>query len=245
MHTKLLNPDRPVTYAVVLDTGDEVAAELGRFVRENEVEAASITAIGAFRGALLGYFDWPSLLPSYTTPTTPLMIYGHARIPITSWLRDNATESLAHAQEAGQMIMRLHRRPALGIAALPTTQHNTIDEILAESIQREEAGASSRFRALNSISEIAGDSVRTSDAKPGAAGICVEFVACPSLPLPNSVTSTFDIEEGRVPSLVRYLHRERSRHSLPEPRHSAARRERPRSLALAEDSKSKLYRDRH
>ena len=39
------------------------------------------------------------------------MIYGHARIPITSWLRDNATESLAHAQEAGEMIMRLHRRP--------------------------------------------------------------------------------------------------------------------------------------
>jgi bacterioferritin (cytochrome b1) len=33
------------------------------------------------------------------------MIYGHARIPITSWLRDNATESLAHAQEAGEMIM--------------------------------------------------------------------------------------------------------------------------------------------
>ena len=26
------------------------------------------------------------------------MIYGHARIPITSWLRDNATESLAHAR---------------------------------------------------------------------------------------------------------------------------------------------------
>jgi hypothetical protein len=59
------------------------------------------------------------------------MIYGHARIPITSWLRDNATESLAHAQEAGQMIMRLHKRPALGIAELPTTRHNTIDEILA------------------------------------------------------------------------------------------------------------------
>ena len=65
------------------------------------------------------------------------MIYGHARIPITSWLRDNATESLTHAQEAGQMIMRLHKRPALGIAALPTTPHNTIDEILTESIERE------------------------------------------------------------------------------------------------------------
>ena len=68
------------------------------------------------------------------------MVYGHARIPITSWLRDNATESLTHAQEAGEMIMRLHKRPALGIAALPTTRHNTIDEIITEAVQREEAG---------------------------------------------------------------------------------------------------------
>jgi len=68
------------------------------------------------------------------------MIYGHARIPITGWLRENATESLAHAQEAGQMIMRLHKRPELGIAKLPTARHNTIDQILAESVEREEAG---------------------------------------------------------------------------------------------------------
>ena len=58
MRSKLLNADPPVTYAVVLDTGDEVVGELGRFVREQEVEAASLTAIGAFRRALLGYFDW-------------------------------------------------------------------------------------------------------------------------------------------------------------------------------------------
>jgi bacterioferritin len=78
------------------------------------------------------------------------MIYGHARIPITEWLRDNATESLAHAQEAGQMIMRLHKRPALGIGALPTTQHNTIDDILAESIEREETGVE-LYRELLSL----------------------------------------------------------------------------------------------
>jgi hypothetical protein len=53
------------------------------------------------------------------------MIYGHARIPITSWLRDNAAEALVHAQEAGAMIMRLHKRP-LFISALPITQHNTL-----------------------------------------------------------------------------------------------------------------------
>jgi predicted DNA-binding protein with PD1-like motif len=57
MRSKLLNADSPITYAVVLDTGDEVIGELGKFVREQEVEAASITAIGAFRRAVLGYFQ--------------------------------------------------------------------------------------------------------------------------------------------------------------------------------------------
>jgi uncharacterized protein len=60
VRSKLLNVDPPVTYAVIFDNGDEVASELGRFVRQNEVEAASVTAIGAFQDARLGYFDWPS-----------------------------------------------------------------------------------------------------------------------------------------------------------------------------------------
>ena len=68
------------------------------------------------------------------------MIYGHARIPIVSWLRENATESLTHAQEAGEAIMRIGKRPELGIATLPTTRHSTIDEILTESVEREQAG---------------------------------------------------------------------------------------------------------
>lgn len=58
MRAKLLNADPPVTYVVALDTGDEAMTELGRFVREQEIEAASITAIGAFCRAVLGYFDW-------------------------------------------------------------------------------------------------------------------------------------------------------------------------------------------
>jgi uncharacterized protein len=58
MRSKLLNADPPITYAVVLDTGDEVTGELGKFVREQEVEAASVTAIGAFSRAVLGYFQW-------------------------------------------------------------------------------------------------------------------------------------------------------------------------------------------
>jgi|SRR5215469_2049722 len=57
MRSKLLNADPPVTYAVVLDTGYEVSRVLGDFVRDQEVEAASITAIGAFNRTVLGYFQ--------------------------------------------------------------------------------------------------------------------------------------------------------------------------------------------
>jgi predicted DNA-binding protein with PD1-like motif len=62
MRSKLLNADPPVTYAVALETGDEVIGTLGAFVRDEEVEAASITAIGGFERAVLGYFDWQTKL---------------------------------------------------------------------------------------------------------------------------------------------------------------------------------------
>lgn len=60
MRWKLVNADPPVTYVVALETGDEAIKCLTDFVRRQEVEAASITAIGAFRRAVLGYFDWQS-----------------------------------------------------------------------------------------------------------------------------------------------------------------------------------------
>jgi predicted DNA-binding protein with PD1-like motif len=58
MRCKLLDAGPPATYAVVLAKGDEVMRELGHIVREQRIEAASITAIGAFERAVLGYFDW-------------------------------------------------------------------------------------------------------------------------------------------------------------------------------------------
>jgi predicted DNA-binding protein with PD1-like motif len=58
MRWKLLDAGPPATYAVVLAKGDEVMSELGHVVREQKIEAASITAIGAFERAVLGYFDW-------------------------------------------------------------------------------------------------------------------------------------------------------------------------------------------
>jgi bacterioferritin len=68
------------------------------------------------------------------------MIYGHARIPIRSWFHDQATESLTHAREAGDLIVHLGQRPQMGITPLPATHHNTIDEIHTEAVEREESG---------------------------------------------------------------------------------------------------------
>lgn len=58
MHWKLLDAGPPATYAVVLAHGDEAIAALGRFADEERVDAASLSAIGAFERAVVGYFDW-------------------------------------------------------------------------------------------------------------------------------------------------------------------------------------------
>jgi predicted DNA-binding protein with PD1-like motif len=46
------------TWALVLDTGDEVFSLLSEWVREHGVTTARLTAIGAFERAVVGYFDW-------------------------------------------------------------------------------------------------------------------------------------------------------------------------------------------
>jgi predicted DNA-binding protein with PD1-like motif len=45
------------TYLLVMDQGDEAFSEIVEFAKANEVNAASLTAIGACTSATLGYFD--------------------------------------------------------------------------------------------------------------------------------------------------------------------------------------------
>ena len=69
-----------------------------------------------------------------------LMVYGYNRIPIVSWLRDQATESLGHAQQAGEMITALGEHPSLGIGRLLETHRHDVGDILRESLEHERAG---------------------------------------------------------------------------------------------------------
>lgn len=68
------------------------------------------------------------------------MVYGYNRIPIVSWLREQATESLAHAQQAGEMITSLGEHPSLGIGPMLETHKHDIGDILRESLDHERAG---------------------------------------------------------------------------------------------------------
>jgi hypothetical protein len=46
------------TFVAILNTGDEAIARLTGLARAEALAAAQITAIGAFRTAVLAYFDW-------------------------------------------------------------------------------------------------------------------------------------------------------------------------------------------
>lgn len=59
MQSKLLSGDGGErTYAVVLETGEEVMGCLKAFADRERLTAAHFSAIGAFSDAVLAYFDW-------------------------------------------------------------------------------------------------------------------------------------------------------------------------------------------
>jgi bacterioferritin len=68
------------------------------------------------------------------------MVYGYNRIPIVSWLRAQASEGLAHAHEAGELITLLGEHPSLKIGPLLETQQHEIRDILLESLEAEKRG---------------------------------------------------------------------------------------------------------
>lgn len=65
------------------------------------------------------------------------MIFGPDRIPIITWLREQAAESLLHAQQAGELITHLGEHPSLNIAAMNETYQHDIMTILRESLDHE------------------------------------------------------------------------------------------------------------
>jgi bacterioferritin len=66
-----------------------------------------------------------------------LMVFGHNRIPIVKWLRDQSTESLAHAALVGEHITTLGGHPSLSIGKLVESHKHALNDILKESLDHE------------------------------------------------------------------------------------------------------------
>ncbi|MCS6989392.1 MAG: ferritin-like domain-containing protein [Chloroherpetonaceae bacterium] len=81
------------------------------------------------------------------------MIYGYNRIPIVEWLRKQAQESLAHAQQAGELITGLGEHPSLAIGHLLETHNHDIGAILLESLEHEEEGLNAYRELLELVKD--------------------------------------------------------------------------------------------
>ncbi len=71
-----------------------------------------------------------------------LMINGPYRAPLVAFMKEQAAESLLHAEQAGEILTGLEGHPSLSIAPIEETHRHTLKPILEESLAHEE-------RALN------------------------------------------------------------------------------------------------
>ena len=76
-----------------------------------------------------------------------LMISGPNRIPIVEFLQGQATESLTHAQQAGELLTGLDGHPSQKIAKINESNRHSIEDILQESLDHE-------IHALNLYKEL-------------------------------------------------------------------------------------------
>ena len=78
-----------------------------------------------------------------------LMVFGYNRIPIVSWLKGNADESLMHAYKAGEFVTMLGGHPSLKIGPLLETEKHDIGDILRESLDQERSTLEAYYQLLS------------------------------------------------------------------------------------------------
>ena len=79
------------------------------------------------------------------------MIFGHNRIPIVAWLREQANESSAHAVLAGEHITAFGGHPSLKIGPLLETHQHDVNEILKEAHEHEKEGLGAYYELLELV----------------------------------------------------------------------------------------------
>ncbi len=67
-----------------------------------------------------------------------LMVTGPNRIPIVQFMKQQASESLLHAQQAGEILTGLGGHPSQRIAKIEETWQHGVESILRESLAHEQ-----------------------------------------------------------------------------------------------------------
>ena len=96
-----------------------------------------------------------------------LIVAGPHRLPIVEFLKEQANESLLHAQQAGELLTGLDGHPSQKIAEIVETNNHSIKDILQESLAHE-LNALSLYKEL--LNEVEGSSVYLEEYARGLIG---------------------------------------------------------------------------
>jgi bacterioferritin len=79
------------------------------------------------------------------------MVFGPNRIPITKWMRDQATDGLDHAAQVGEWITALAGHPSVKVGATPEGHRHDIKTILEEALAFEDTGLKRYHQLLDLV----------------------------------------------------------------------------------------------
>ena len=82
-----------------------------------------------------------------------MMVSGPYRLPIVAFLKDQASESLEHAQHAGELIVGLDGHPSQRIAKIKETHKHSIKDILEESLAHEQGALELYKKFLGNVAD--------------------------------------------------------------------------------------------
>jgi predicted DNA-binding protein with PD1-like motif len=134
MKTKVLDVKEQKTFALVFDSGDELASGLREFARENGLAGTHFTGIGALSDVTLGYFHWDTKKYdeiSIDEQVGVLSLTGDIALTdgeprVHAHLVVGKSDGTAH----GGHLIEAHVRPALEVILVesPKHLHRTVDE---------------------------------------------------------------------------------------------------------------------
>jgi predicted DNA-binding protein with PD1-like motif len=134
MKHRLLDVNGTRTYIIVLETGEEIAASLDRFARENELAGSSFKAIGALSSAKVGWFNWQTkaydVAAEFEEQLEVLSLIGDVALKegkpvVHAHMIVGRKDGSAH----GGHLMEAHVRPTLEVVLTESAHalHKTID----------------------------------------------------------------------------------------------------------------------